>query len=231
MASSIYQWIDCDYETAGIQVDIEELRTDFIRLRKQRGMGQKEAAKIAGVSQTAISSFELGRYGTIHPKTLKGIYKLVHFWKGDAARIATVSFPRKQDPPSEPSSLEHPDIREIQCPNPKCQKTIIFSAGSPYPSCPFCHVALEKTCKCGSPINEDQDNFCRNCGRSVIKQGKAPHNYPLLETEPHEKQRLELYRILLHLADALPPDSLQLTALLAANKPPSLVPHTGESNT
>lgn len=83
---------------------IDELRSEFTRLRKARKMTQAGVAAHLGVRQATISAFELGKSGTMRKDHLDKIVELVQAWRGGHTRIIPFGFP--ETPASEPLSSD-----------------------------------------------------------------------------------------------------------------------------
>jgi DNA-binding XRE family transcriptional regulator len=179
-----------------LEVDREKLQKEFTDLRGKRGMSQLEVAKLLGVSQATISAFEHEAYDRIRKTTLKGIYRLVQFWKGDAAAAAqatagsgkTVSLLDRKGPQN---------LTPEACPS--CRKALP-KTDEPLPYCPFCKEPLGVVCACEAVYTGAIPNFCQRCGRGLRGDDATGVKYPFLDRE-EERLRFALLKSLVHWLD------------------------------
>lgn len=176
-----------------VDVDIEALRHEFRRLRTARRLSQSDVANLLGVSQATISAFEQGSYPTMRKKSLRGVLKLVQFWRGESDRVVQGDFASRQMV-GIPSSPPREELPPTECPNCHAQ---IPRHDPPFPFCPFCKATIGLVCPCGNVIRDDLTNFCSRCGRCILGQGDKPHQYPLLDKARGERLRLALLRAFL----------------------------------
>lgn len=189
-----------EFEAIGANpIDLNALREEFKRLRRERRISQAEVAERLHASQATISAFEKGTYTRIRKAMLRGIIWYVSVWKQDREKIVKGPFQGTvkgmgsadfgaQDTASRRVSPENSGLSICAHCNHE-----IPDLGAPASYCPFCSKPLAHTCECGSVISDPQANFCAQCGRSLVRDGESPHMYPRLGNEK-EVQRLVLLR-------------------------------------
>ncbi len=79
------------YRLASSPVDMDQLRGDVRKLRKERGLTQADLAQKLGVTQAAVSAFEKGKNAKMRKQTLNRLIDLVGDWKA-ASHIVRVDF-------------------------------------------------------------------------------------------------------------------------------------------
>ena len=179
-------------EEAFPDMRVDELRTEFKRLRKERGQTQGDIAKRLSVSQATISAFEQGKYGAVRKKTLNSIYNLVRFWKKDIPGIVKADFTNRRTAPlfdREAAAPHHP----VVCPSCRAE---LPDMDPPARYCPKCGEEVRSACRCGKVLKDPDANFCSACGRSLLREGQGAQSYPLLDNDRDEALRLLLRRLL-----------------------------------
>ncbi|MEK7794981.1 MAG: helix-turn-helix transcriptional regulator [Candidatus Hydrogenedentota bacterium] len=130
--------------------DVSALRTDFVRLRKERNLSQQHVAALLGQTQASLSNFEQGK-GTPRKSTLYQIRQLVNVWQSESANV--FSLPAK---PTKPTFV---------C--PRCFKSVLSANDGAF-FCSYCKFEFEVNCSCGK-TNTGSSSYCSNCGRPVYR--------------------------------------------------------------
>ncbi len=142
-------------EMVPVQIDVGDLRRRFRALRAARGLSQADAARVLGVSQATISSFEHGRHAQIRPATLLAIDAFVRNVAHEERRAARIVVRRGST-----------DCAWCGSRLPKMRKPVRY--------CPQCGGHQMPVCACGAAAFDAHANFCSVCGR-----GLAPMDAPV----------------------------------------------------
>ncbi len=178
--------------------DIEALREDFARVRKERRLTQKEVALKLGVSQPTLSAFEKEPNQEkpetrLRKRTLDGIVRLHQIWIRDADKIVDGGFPSHGEAPNQAQrQLEHQ--MPVACPH--CAKPMT----GPARFCSDCGKALGIKCACEHVVTDEDANFCPRCGRDLWPDALSILPHPKYD-KPDEVKRMKYLRAYLKATD------------------------------
>ncbi|MBI2425778.1 MAG: hypothetical protein HYV27_23335 [Candidatus Hydrogenedentes bacterium] len=138
---------------------------------KRYQLGQDTVAEATNVSQKTISNFLRGT--RTRQDTVSSIKKYL--------KTAQNEFNEKI---TQLTILGRDDL--LFCPD--CNGSLVgLPAKAKY--CPYCQHSLSRACVCGTPIDQQDQNFCKRCGRNL--NSRLTMDYPLLR-HAREKDRLRL---------------------------------------
>lgn len=180
-----------------IEVDIEDLRQEFRRLRCARKLSQKEAGDLVGLSQAFMSAFERGTYSKSRRHSLNQVWNLVQFWKRAARGMDVADVPSHGVVAGSARRWEAPPVHSA-CTG--CGKPAT-AEDPPARYCSGCGEALGVKCACGYITRDRQANFCSRCARDLQPEAARVRAYPKYR-DPAEANRLKLVRGFLKAADA-----------------------------